>query len=134
MLGWLVALLLAVVMGFGSFVLHHLALRGMLDHGLKVRPMVLRSAWEVEPEPPVPPPAAAPQQPAAGAIGTAGAREPSLGRLIREQMEPLRDQPSGRTVLTEVGPVGPVPAPVAEAAASTAPTRSTSSTPASRRR
>ncbi len=27
--------------GFGSFVLHHLALRGMLDHGLKVRPMVL---------------------------------------------------------------------------------------------
>jgi 1-deoxy-D-xylulose-5-phosphate synthase len=27
--------------GFGSFVLHHLALRGMLDHGLKVRPMCL---------------------------------------------------------------------------------------------
>ena len=27
--------------GFGSFVLHHLAQRGMLDHGLKVRPMVL---------------------------------------------------------------------------------------------
>jgi len=27
--------------GFGSFVLQHLALRGMLDHGLKVRPMVL---------------------------------------------------------------------------------------------
>ncbi|MDB5374611.1 MAG: 1-deoxy-D-xylulose-5-phosphate synthase, partial [Belnapia sp.] len=27
--------------GFGSFVLHHLALRGMLDHGLKVRPLCL---------------------------------------------------------------------------------------------
>ncbi|MBL6079333.1 1-deoxy-D-xylulose-5-phosphate synthase [Belnapia sp. T18] len=27
--------------GFGSFVLQHLALRGMLDHGLKVRPMCL---------------------------------------------------------------------------------------------
>src|SRR4051794_2236018 len=27
--------------GFGSFVLHHLALRGMLDAGLKVRPMCL---------------------------------------------------------------------------------------------
>ncbi|HYH17315.1 MAG TPA: 1-deoxy-D-xylulose-5-phosphate synthase [Azospirillum sp.] len=27
--------------GFGSFVLHHLATTGLLDHGLKVRPMVL---------------------------------------------------------------------------------------------
>ena len=27
--------------GFGSIVLHHLALRGMLDAGLKVRPMCL---------------------------------------------------------------------------------------------
>ena len=27
--------------GFGSFVLHHLALRGMLDHGLKIRPLCL---------------------------------------------------------------------------------------------
>ena len=27
--------------GFGSQVLHHLAQRGLLDHGLKVRPMVL---------------------------------------------------------------------------------------------
>jgi 1-deoxy-D-xylulose-5-phosphate synthase len=27
--------------GFGSFVLHHLAQRGLLDHGLKIRPMVL---------------------------------------------------------------------------------------------
>jgi 1-deoxy-D-xylulose-5-phosphate synthase len=27
--------------GFGSYVLQHLALRGMLDHGLKVRPMCL---------------------------------------------------------------------------------------------
>ncbi|MGQ9366024.1 1-deoxy-D-xylulose-5-phosphate synthase [Azospirillum sp. A39] len=27
--------------GFGSFVLHHLAQSGLLDHGLKVRPMVL---------------------------------------------------------------------------------------------
>jgi 1-deoxy-D-xylulose-5-phosphate synthase len=27
--------------GFGSHVLHHLALKGFLDHGLKVRPMVL---------------------------------------------------------------------------------------------
>ncbi|WP_043364603.1 1-deoxy-D-xylulose-5-phosphate synthase [Belnapia sp. F-4-1] len=27
--------------GFGSFVLQHLAMRGMLDHGLKVRPMCL---------------------------------------------------------------------------------------------
>ena len=27
--------------GFGSFVLHHLATAGLLDHGLKVRPMVL---------------------------------------------------------------------------------------------
>ncbi len=27
--------------GFGSFVLHHLASAGLLDHGLKVRPMVL---------------------------------------------------------------------------------------------
>ena len=27
--------------GFGSFVLQHLAMSGALDHGLKVRPMVL---------------------------------------------------------------------------------------------
>ncbi|HEY7580150.1 MAG TPA: transketolase C-terminal domain-containing protein, partial [Acetobacteraceae bacterium] len=27
--------------GFGSAVLHHLAWKGLLDHGLKVRPMVL---------------------------------------------------------------------------------------------
>ena len=27
--------------GFGSHVLHHLAMTGMLDHGLKIRPMVL---------------------------------------------------------------------------------------------
>ena len=27
--------------GFGSFVLQHLALRGMLDHGLKIRPLCL---------------------------------------------------------------------------------------------
>src|SRR5215212_4469640 len=27
--------------GFGSFVLHHLAMTGLLDHGLKIRPMVL---------------------------------------------------------------------------------------------
>ncbi|HZS83417.1 MAG TPA: 1-deoxy-D-xylulose-5-phosphate synthase [Stellaceae bacterium] len=31
----------AAIGGFGSHVLHHLAHRGMLDHGLKVRPMVL---------------------------------------------------------------------------------------------
>lgn len=56
-------------------------------------------------------------QTAAGAIVTAGAGEPSLGRLIRDQMEPFRDHPTGRrTLLTEVGPVGPVPPPVAEAA------------------
>jgi len=27
--------------GFGSFVLHHLAMTGTLDHGLKIRTMVL---------------------------------------------------------------------------------------------
>ena len=27
--------------GFGSFVLHHLATAGLLDHGVKIRPMVL---------------------------------------------------------------------------------------------
>ena len=27
--------------GFGSFVLHHLAMNGQLDHGLKIRTMVL---------------------------------------------------------------------------------------------
>lgn len=57
-------------------------------------------------------------QTAAGAIVTAGAGDPSLGRLIREQMEPYREHPSGPAVLTEVGPVGPVPPPVAEAAVS----------------
>jgi 1-deoxy-D-xylulose-5-phosphate synthase len=31
--------------GFGSFVLHHLATRGLLDQGLKIRPMVLPDAF-----------------------------------------------------------------------------------------
>ena len=31
--------------GFGSFVLHHLAARGRLDGGLKIRPMVLPDAF-----------------------------------------------------------------------------------------
>ena len=31
--------------GFGSHVLHHLAMRGMLDHGLKIRTMVLPDAF-----------------------------------------------------------------------------------------
>src|SRR3546814_9328920 len=31
--------------GFGSFVLHHLAGQGLLDHGLKIRPMTLPDAF-----------------------------------------------------------------------------------------
>ncbi len=31
--------------GFGGLVMHHLALRGLLDHGLKFRPMTLPDIW-----------------------------------------------------------------------------------------
>ncbi len=33
------------VNGFGGLVMHHLALRGLLDHGLKFRPMTLPDIW-----------------------------------------------------------------------------------------
>jgi 1-deoxy-D-xylulose-5-phosphate synthase len=33
------------VNGFGGLVMHHLALKGLLDHGLKLRPMTLPDTW-----------------------------------------------------------------------------------------
>ena len=32
--------------GFGAHVLHHLATKGLLDHGLKIRPMVLPDRFQ----------------------------------------------------------------------------------------
>lgn len=55
-------------------------------------------------------------QSAAGAIVTAGAREPSIGRLIRDQMADEPVDGAAPPVLTEVGAVRAVPADVADAA------------------